>query len=523
LRGSSGRSFSGSNGPSSAPRIGGSGSGALGYGISGNGGSRSSGPSFSARHPLGSPGAISSGSGNRGQTGSSPGTLGRPSGASSFAARNATGFGGGASRTGSSSPNRSPQLSGPSGRGPSGIGGPGSSAGSGGRTGGSNFSNRADFLTRHSAGSLGGRDFNGRDGNGRDLNGGDRDGRDFNRGNGSGGNFSGRGGDGNFNRNFSANRSGSGYAYNQRYGGNGWNGGRYGNWNGGYGNYGNYGNSNRYGYGRYGYNRYGYGGLAYRGLGLVGYGLNYLGVGGWGYNPYGYGYNWGYPWGYLASRVLFTFRPFLGWGYGGYGNGGYGNSYATTYYSSTYAPVTTTTAMPIDTSVPTPDPSVAAASGDFATQAEADFQAGNYDSAVRNWQHALVDDPNNATLVMLMSQGLFATGKYDEAAGALQAALQGVPQDKWNTVVGNYRELYGNVEDYTKQLRALETASEKTESPAMQFLLGYHYGYLGFPKEAVRELDKGLKLAPEDMLARQLRDQFAPKPSTPPAAVVPKS
>jgi len=105
----------------------------------------------------------------------------------------------------------------------------------------------------------------------------------------------------------------------------------------------------------------------------------------------------------------------------------------------------------------------------------------------------------------------------------LQAALQGVPQDKWNTVVGNYRELYGNAQDYTDQLRALETASEKTESPAMQFLLGYHYGFLGFPKEAVRELDKGLKLAPEDVLAKQMRDMFAAKISTPPAAVIPKS
>ena len=82
------------------------------------------------------------------------------------------------------------------------------------------------------------------------------------------------------------------------------------------------------------------------------------------------------------------------------------------------------------------------------------------------------------------------------------------------------RVSYGNVQDYTGQLRALETASEKSASPALQFLLGYHYGYLGYPKEAVRELDKGLKLMPNDGIAKELRDEFAAK-LAPPASVAP--
>ena len=68
-------------------------------------------------------------------------------------------------------------------------------------------------------------------------------------------------------------------------------------------------------------------------------------------------------------------------------------------------------------------------------------------------------------------------------------------------------------------LRALETASEKSESPVLQFLLGYHYGYLGYPKEAVRELDKGLKLMPQDAIAQELRSVFNTQlaPATPAA------
>jgi hypothetical protein len=79
----------------------------------------------------------------------------------------------------------------------------------------------------------------------------------------------------------------------------------------------------------------------------------------------------------------------------------------------------------------------------------------------------------------------------------------------------------------------LETASDKAESPALRFLLGYHYGYLGYPKEAVAELDKTLKLVPQDEVAAKLRAQLAaklpagsvqaPVPANPPIPAVPKS
>jgi tetratricopeptide (TPR) repeat protein len=134
------------------------------------------------------------------------------------------------------------------------------------------------------------------------------------------------------------------------------------------------------------------------------------------------------------------------------------------------------------------------------------FKDGKYDDAIRNWQHAMVDDPQNGGLVMLLAQAYFAKGNYDEAAGAVQHGMQLLPQDKWGVVVQNFKELYGNNRTYTNQLRALEAARTKQNSPALRFLLGYHYAYLGFPQQAVRELEKALKLNPQDELARQLRD-----------------
>ena len=44
------------------------------------------------------------------------------------------------------------------------------------------------------------------------------------------------------------------------------------------------------------------------------------------------------------------------------------------------------------------------------------------------------------------------------------------------------------------------------ELPALHLLLGYHFGYLGYPKEAVKELKKTLELSPKDEIAQKLCD-----------------
>jgi thioredoxin-like negative regulator of GroEL len=148
----------------------------------------------------------------------------------------------------------------------------------------------------------------------------------------------------------------------------------------------------------------------------------------------------------------------------------------------------------------------------FADQGEAGFKSGDFKAAEYALRHAVIDDSQNPVLVMMLSQALFANGKFDEAAGAVQAGMQQLPKDQWGVVVKNYKDLYGGGQAYTDQLRALEKAvKDKPEDPGLRFLLGYHYGFLGYPTQAVEQLDKTLKVAPQDEMAKQLRDELQPK------------
>jgi hypothetical protein len=301
-----------------------------------------------------------------------------------------------------------------------------------------------------------------------------------------------------------------------------------------------------------------------------GYGFN-RGFGfGLGFYPYYYGYGYGYPYyygypGYSYASYLNCYPYYNNYGnnYGtyGYGDYGYGGSaYPATYGSYAYPSGTTTynsyaaTTSPYGAdysnyaSVPQPAPgnvigatapgpsSLADDSGpqpsspqaaprdnppgsvdditaaDFAGQGEIDFKAGKYEVAGRNFRHALVDDPSNAGALMLLGQALFATAQYDEAAGATATAMQSLPPDKWGAVLENYRQLYGRPEDYASQLRALEKARDaKPESPALHFLLGFHYGFSGHRSQAIAELDTTIKLEPKDQMAKALSDQLTGK------------
>ncbi|HEX4131037.1 MAG TPA: hypothetical protein VHZ24_13430 [Pirellulales bacterium] len=262
------------------------------------------------------------------------------------------------------------------------------------------------------------------------------------------------------------------------------------NWNHGNGNWNHNG-----GYGPGGY----YGG----GYGAAGLGLG-LGVG----TMFGYGLGGGYGYGY-------------GNGYGGgyYGGAGYGAVYANGYQAGYVDPNATNQAAmqtaPVDpnaTSSGQQSPAdMAADAAQFATAGETAFKSGDYQLATKDWRHAMVESPNNGVLALMLGQGLFATGSFDEAAGAVQYGMHLLPSDQWNTVVGNYTELYRGNQDYTDQLRALETAAAKKDAPGLEFLLGYNYGYLGYPKQAVTSLDKVLTMNPQDSTARQLRALFASK------------
>ena len=340
-----------------------------------------------------------------------------------------------------------------------------------------------------------------------------------------------------------------------------------------------------YGHRNYGGSRYGYGG----GLGLGGFGYGGLGY----YSPYCLGFGFGrfpYRYGYGLGYGNYGYGGYGGYGYGGYGYGGYGYGLGYSNYgcfsyqpvcvyqpisygyasalpglggyssvglglgatSLSYSPVAQATmlgalnATPADAAVTALAPQLAGAdpkanaggalpsAEEYAQIGESSFKARDYKSAVRAWRHGIVDDPDNGVLVLMLAQGMFATEQFNESAGATQFAMQSLPPEKWDVVVKNYRELYGKVDDYTSQLRALEKAAkEKTEDPGLRFLLGYHYGFLGFPKEAVVQLEKCVSLAPEDDMAQKLLNVFQdklpkgekkeelPAPGSPPSADAP--
>jgi hypothetical protein len=69
-----------------------------------------------------------------------------------------------------------------------------------------------------------------------------------------------------------------------------------------------------------------------------------------------------------------------------------------------------------------------------------------------------------------------------------------------------------------------KAVKDKPEDPAQRFLLGFHYAYLGYPQNAVDQLERGLKVAPQDEMAKQLRDEMRAKlPKPVDAPVVPGS
>jgi tetratricopeptide (TPR) repeat protein len=145
----------------------------------------------------------------------------------------------------------------------------------------------------------------------------------------------------------------------------------------------------------------------------------------------------------------------------------------------------------------------------FQRRAEIAFREGRYDEAVRLANHAVVEMPNDGRLFLFLSQALFAVGDYGAAAGAAHHAMSASDEDDWGYVVENFQRYYGNGNDYTDQLRRLEKFTrENPDAPYARFLLGYHYGFLGHPKEARAELAEAAKLEGRDELAGELLVRF---------------
>ncbi|MBX9791712.1 MAG: hypothetical protein K2Y37_22550 [Pirellulales bacterium] len=133
------------------------------------------------------------------------------------------------------------------------------------------------------------------------------------------------------------------------------------------------------------------------------------------------------------------------------------------------------------------------------------FRAGEYAAAANAWRHALVDEPRTGAYALRLAQAEFAAGNYVNAAEAIHLAMSLLPESQWGEVVKNYRQLYARSRTFSNQMRELEQArNENPADAAMRFVLGYQYLYLGYPEQALKQLNKATELAPDDLLARYL-------------------
>ena len=112
----------------------------------------------------------------------------------------------------------------------------------------------------------------------------------------------------------------------------------------------------------------------------------------------------------------------------------------------------------------------------------------------------------------LRVQTLVALGDYRQAARAAPRALLLLPPDHLGEVVVNRADYYLDAAEYTRQLRALEGHLHRAPADAdARLLLGFQYGYLGYPEDAVNQLQQSIDLAPPQPAAKRLLDYFLSK------------
>jgi tetratricopeptide (TPR) repeat protein len=224
--------------------------------------------------------------------------------------------------------------------------------------------------------------------------------------------------------------------------------------------------------------------------------------GGWyaGYAP-GYWSRWDYLWDQypVAAAVGLTWWGVNSLGYD-FGCVDYSNPYYTEEMPAYYAePVLTPAieAAPAESALPSGVTAEAVAKFDQAREV---FLEGRYQEALKLADAALAKLPNDAVLHEFRSLVLFALGRYAESAATIHAVLDVGPGWDWKTLA----TLYPDVDTYTKQLRALETATGENPKAELYFLSGYHYLTCGYPETALKMFQQAVKLQPGDAVAAAL-------------------
>jgi tetratricopeptide (TPR) repeat protein len=124
------------------------------------------------------------------------------------------------------------------------------------------------------------------------------------------------------------------------------------------------------------------------------------------------------------------------------------------------------------------------------------IQEADYQAALVNLEPVLASAPDDGEALLTQSQALFGLGKFPESAEALHLAWRNLSREAWGAPVRNFKTYFRSGQEYTARLRALEAfVREHQAESSGHYLLGYHYGYLGYTAEATRELETAIKLA----------------------------
>jgi tetratricopeptide (TPR) repeat protein len=200
-----------------------------------------------------------------------------------------------------------------------------------------------------------------------------------------------------------------------------------------------------------------------------------------------------------------------------------GSAYYNPYYAAgSYAsydysqPVTVYNYQSSDTGQPDQppqDPANQAAMQQF-DDALALFKAGSYQQALAKIDAALKVMPQDPVLHEVRALCLFALGRYRDAAATLNSLLASAPGMDWTSL----SSLYGNIDDYTQQLRKLEAyVKANPKDTAAIFVLAYHYLVIGQNDAAIKMLQVVVQEQPKDETARRMLEALSPPASAAPA------
>jgi len=143
------------------------------------------------------------------------------------------------------------------------------------------------------------------------------------------------------------------------------------------------------------------------------------------------------------------------------------------------------------------------------------FKSGAYAQSLPLFDAAIKEQPGDAAAHEVRALNLFALGEYGPAAATLNSLLTSAPGMDWTTMSG----LYGNVADYTAQLRNLEAyCKANPNDAASHFVLAYHYLVTGYQDDAVRMLKVVVANQPRDVTASRMLEALTTPAVTPPIA-----